>query len=252
MAQSFDNWLSSLGPLTRYALGTVVLLTAGASLGIIPIQYILLSPIALTELQLWRLLTAAFFFGGFSFPWLLSVAMFVSYVNYNETYDFKGKSGDLLWMGFFLILANAMGGLLLGMLITSFALLMSLCWVFCKRHPELRMTLYGFEFHANTFPWILLVFHLIIGQSILEDLLGIVVGHLFFFCRDVLPKTHGIDPLCTPAWFQRYVMPNVGPVGVATLYPAVHPQVGRFARQPPAANAGLRHRWGAGHVLGSE
>ncbi|RNF20354.1 Derlin-2/3 [Trypanosoma conorhini] len=252
MAQSFDSWLNSLGPLTRYALGAVVLLTAGASLRVIPLDYILLFPSAFTELQLWRLLTAAFFFGGFSFPWLLSVAMFVSYLNYNETYDFKGKSGDFLWMGLILILANAVGGLLLGLLVTSFALLMSLCWVFCKRHPELRMNLYNFEFHANTFPWILLVFHLILGQSILEDLLGIVVGHGFFFCRDVLPRTHGIDPLRTPAWFLRYVLPNAGPGGVATLYPASHPQAGRFARPPPDANAGQRHRWGTGRVLGAE
>ncbi|KAF8303528.1 putative Der1-like family [Trypanosoma cruzi] len=252
MAQSFDGWLNSLGPFTRYTLIAVVLLTALASMQVVPLGYILLSSAAFKELQLWRLITAALFFGGFSFPWLISVAMFVSYLNYNETYDFNGKGGDFIWMGLFLILGNAMGAILLDMLVTSFSLLMSLCWVFCKRHPELRMNLYGFDFHANTFPWILLAFHLILGQSIVGDILGIVVGHVFFFCRDVLPKTHGMDPLRTPVWFQRYVMPNVGFSGVNTLYPAVHPQDARFSRQAQPPNAGQRHRWGAGNVLGSE
>lgn len=253
MAQSFDAWLNSLGFLTRYALGAVFVLTCLVSLHIVSPYHVVLLSTTFTEFQLWRLFTAALFFGSFSLPWLFSVAMFVSYMNYNETYDFKEKTGDFLWMLLFLLLCNSLGGVLLGLFTTSFALLMSLCWVFCRRHPELKMNLYGFEFASNTFPWILLLFHFILGQSVMEDILGIFVGHVFFFLRDVMPKTHGGDPLRTPAWFLRYVMPNSGRVGFGTVHPATHnAHDARFARpQQRAADAGQQHRWGTGRVLGS-
>lgn len=251
MARSFDEWLNNLGPITRCAFGVAVVLTLLVSVNAFPFNYITLSPSAFTNFELWRIFTAAFFFGGFSFSWLFSIAMFVSYMNYNESYDFKGKSGDFLWMLLLLVVGSSLGGVILDFYFTSFALLMSLCWIFCKRHPELKMDLYGFEFTANTFPWILLLFNFIIRPGIMQDILGIFVGHVFFFFKDVVPKTHGKDIFSTPEWFLRYVMPNTGNVGIATVQGAFYQRNARVAPQGERQQQQQQHRWGQGHVLGS-
>ncbi|KAH8605076.1 putative Der1 like family [Trypanosoma vivax] len=249
MAQSFETWFRSLGPVTRRILVASVAITMLSSVRAVPFPYLLLDYSALKRFELWRPATAALFFGNFSFPWLISIAMFVSYLSYNEENDFKGKSGDYAWMIVVLITGLTIGGLSLSLPVTSGGLLMSLCWIFCKRHPELRMALYSFEFNATTFPWVLLAFHFILGQNIVEDVLGIVVGHMFFFVKDLLPLTNPIDPLRTPSWFLRHVLANDGAQRVGSIFP----QSGTFVRQSSGRAAEERsrsHRWGPGRALG--
>ncbi|EAN80209.1 hypothetical protein, conserved [Trypanosoma brucei brucei TREU927] len=252
MAQSFDDWLQSLNPVTKGVFAAAVLLTAAISMHIAPYTYFTLDTSAIMGLQLWRPFTAALFFGKFSFPWLIAMAMFVSYLKYNEEYDYQGKTADFAWMLILVVIGLTAGGLLLGLPIVSGALLMALCWVFCKRHPQLRMKLYSFEFDAKTFPWVLALFHFILGQNILEDALGIVVGHLFFFLNDLIPLKHGTNPIATPSWFVRLTGLENGGVRFGGVHAGGQAFAARFARQPPPAAAGGRpHHWGPGHRLGT-
>nr|CCC53867.1 conserved hypothetical protein, fragment [Trypanosoma vivax Y486] len=92
-------------------------------------------------------------------------------------------------------------------------------------------------------------FHFNLGQNIVEDVLGIVVGHMFFFVKDLLPLTNPIDPLRTPSWFLRHVLANDGAQRVGSIFP----QSGTFVRQSSGRAAEERsrsHRWGPGRALG--
>jgi Derlin-2/3 len=42
-------------------------------------------------------------------------------------------------------------------------------------------------FSAPYLPWVLLGFSLLLGHDVQADMLGIVVGHLYYFLEDVLP-----------------------------------------------------------------
>ena len=42
-------------------------------------------------------------------------------------------------------------------------------------------------FNAPYLPWVLLSFSLLLGHDVTSDLLGIAVGHLYFFFEDVFP-----------------------------------------------------------------
>ena len=55
-----------------------------------------------------------------------------------------------------------------------------------------------FNFTAPYLPWVLLIFSVMLGSSPLVDLLGMVVGHIYFFFEDVYPVVSGRRLLRTP------------------------------------------------------
>ena len=58
-----------------------------------------------------------------------------------------------------------------------------------------------FQFRAPYLPWVLLGFSLLLGNSPSIDLMGIVVGHVYYYCEDVFPYTpagRGRQLLVTP------------------------------------------------------
>ena len=61
-------------------------------------------------------------------------------------------------------------------------------YVWARRNPHVRMSFLGlFSFHAPYLPWVLLSFSVLLGNSATIDLIGIVVGHVYYFLEDVYP-----------------------------------------------------------------
>ena len=57
---------------------------------------------------------------------------------------------------------------------------------------------WGINVQAVYVPWVMVAFNLLTGNSIYDPLLGIAVGHLYYFLVDVVPDQYGRDPLITP------------------------------------------------------
>ena len=56
----------------------------------------------------------------------------------------------------------------------------------------MRMNFFGIlNFNAPYLPWVLLGFSVLIGNTILVDLIGILVGHVYYFLEDVFPNQRG-------------------------------------------------------------
>ncbi|MGH0155107.1 UNVERIFIED_CONTAM: hypothetical protein FKN15_028934 [Acipenser sinensis] len=67
-----------------------------------------------------------------------------------------------------------------------------LVYVWSRRNPSVRMNFFGLlNFQAPFLPWVLMGFSLLLGNSIIVDLLGIAVGHIYFFLEDVFPDQPG-------------------------------------------------------------
>ena len=65
--------------------------------------------------------------------------------------------------------------------------------------PNSRMSFLGlFTFNAPYLPWVILGFGLLLGQNPVFDLLGILIGHIYFYLEDVLPVYIGRRVLVTP------------------------------------------------------
>jgi Derlin-2/3 len=55
-----------------------------------------------------------------------------------------------------------------------------------------RMNFFGLlNFQAPYLPWVLFAFSLLLGNSVVVDLMGIIVGHIYYFLEDIFPRQQG-------------------------------------------------------------
>lgn len=47
------------------------------------------------------------------------------------------------------------------------------------------------NFQAPYLPWVLLGFSIILGNAVWVDLIGMTVGHMYYFAEDVFPRERG-------------------------------------------------------------
>ena len=127
----------------------------------------------------------------------------------------------------------------------SQALLFYICYVWSRKNPTMSVSFWGVPIGAPFVPWVMVAFKVLTGDGIFLPLLGIAVGHLFYFLVDVLPDLHDIDLLHTPKFL-------VTMLGWGTEGSGVTRQAG--ARAMPARDTprtGGASQWGAGRTLGS-
>lgn len=82
--------------------------------------------------------------------------------------------------------------LFVNLLFLGHALTIMLVYVWSRRNPYVRMNFFGLlNFQAPYLPWVLLGFSLLLGNAMLVDLMGIAVGHVYYFLEDVFPNQPG-------------------------------------------------------------
>ncbi|CCW60839.1 unnamed protein product [Phytomonas sp. EM1] len=235
MAQNIETWFSSMGQITRLLLAYIVLSTGAVAFGALDPAYLAIYyPTLSSCIEIWRPFTSALFFGPFSFSWIMTVLLFVTYSSNNEIRGITNKPADFVFMLFLLTLTLGFIGGFIGIPWTGHSLILALCWIHCKRNTADRILFLGFECRSAYFPWVLVIFEFILAQSLLPNLLGVFVGHLYFFFKDILPSTHNYQLLNTPVWLVNLVF-RAG-LGVSSGSPSP---------VPPRS-------WGRGHVLGSQ
>lgn len=69
-------------------------------------------------------------------------------------------------------------------------------------------------FSAPYLPWVLMCFSLVLHGSIPKDeIMGVVIGHVYWFFTDVYPPLHdGAQPLAPPSWW-RWIFEGPPPQG---------------------------------------
>ena len=62
----------------------------------------------------------------------------------------------------------------------------------CRRNETFPMNFLGIlNFPAPWLPWVLLAFSTILGASPVVDLIGIFVGHVYYYLEDIVPRMPG-------------------------------------------------------------
>ncbi|KAF6099096.1 derlin 1 [Phyllostomus discolor] len=104
-----------------------------------------------------------------------------------------------------------------------------------------------YRFQACYLPWVILGFNYIIGGSVINELIGNLVGHLYFFLMFRYPMDlGGRNFLSTPQFLYRWLPSRRGGVSGFGVPPA---SVRRAADQN---GGGGRHHWGQGFRLGDQ
>ncbi|KPJ08468.1 Derlin-2 [Papilio machaon] len=70
------------------------------------------------------------------------------------------------------------------------------------------MFIFGGTLMAPYLPWVLLGFSVLLGNAISVDLVGMAIGHIYFFLEDVLPRQRGGQKfLKTPEFLKKLLDP---------------------------------------------
>lgn len=124
---------------------------------------------------------------------------------------FRNRTADFFYM---FLVGGALMSLLayfVNLLFLGHAFTIMLVYIWSRRNPGLRMNFFGLiTFQAPYLPWVLLAFTILLGSSTVVDIIGIIVGHFYYFFEDVFPnEPHGFRVLETPA-FIKYVFTRLG------------------------------------------
>ncbi|XP_032165412.1 derlin-3 isoform X8 [Mustela erminea] len=157
-----------------------------------------------TAAVVWRLVTNFLFFGPLGFSFFFNMLFVFRYCRMLEEGSFRGRTADFVFMFLFGGVLMTLLGLLGSLFFLGQALTVMLVYVWSRRNPQVRVNFFGLlTFQAPFLPWALMGFSLLLGNSILVDLLGIAVGHIYYFLEDIFPNQPGGKRLLlTPSFLQ--------------------------------------------------
>ncbi|XP_065324371.1 derlin-2-like isoform X2 [Gordionus sp. m RMFG-2023] len=188
-------------PIISRTYTTACFLTTLAHLDLItPFQLYFNPALIFKEFEIWRLITNFLFFGIFGFNFLFNIIFTYRYCRMLEEGSFRGRTGDFVIMFLFGGALMTTIALFINILFLGQAFTIMLVYIWSRRNPYIRMNFFGLlTFQAPYLPWVILAFSLLLGNSILIDLVGISVGHIYYFLEDIFPnQTNGFKILKTP------------------------------------------------------
>ncbi|KAF2181714.1 ER-associated proteolytic system protein Der1 [Zopfia rhizophila CBS 207.26] len=155
--------------------------------------------------QYWRLITTFFYFGPLSLDLLYHIFFLQRYSRLLE--ESSGRSpAHFSWLLTFASTLLLCIAPMLSMAFLGTALSSTLIYIWSRKNPDTMLSFLGLVvFRAPYLPWVLLCFSLIMHGTVPKDeMLGIVVGHIWYFFNDVYPPLHnGHSPLDPPSWWIR-------------------------------------------------
>jgi Derlin-2/3 len=194
------SWYLDIPVVSRCYLTGAVLTTLLCFLEIVsPLTLYYNYDLVVNKGQYWRLFSSFMFFGSFNLDFLFHLYFVVRYCRLLEEGSFRGKTADLLYMLLF--------GAFVTLLFPSFfplfskikflghplAFMMVYLWARGPEQRNVRMSLLGlFPFNAPYLPWVLLLFSLFLRNPIESDVLGIIVGHIYYFLHDIYPQVAAV------------------------------------------------------------
>lgn len=155
--------------------------------------------------QYWRLLTTFLYFGPLSLDLLFHVYFLQRYSRLLE--ESSGRSpAHFSWLLLYAMTCLICISPLVSMPFLGHPLSSTFVYIWSRRNPDTRLSFLGLlVFTAPYLPWVLMGFSLVLHGTIPKDeIMGVVIGHVWYFFSDVYPPLHGGSrPLDPPMWWRR-------------------------------------------------
>jgi len=214
--------LDGMPPVTKHYFGGVLLCSAATKLNYLRPMTLYFNPSRILQGEVWRLATPFFYFGEFSFFYFLSLMMVFRYCKSLEEEHYRGRTAEfLLFFGFSAgsILAISAA---LSQPWTAPAFKQVMVYLWARRNPHTLLSVFGLVVRAPYLPYVFLVLGFLMDGSIMSDLIGIFVGHVYYFLMDIFPRQEGgFEILSTPEFMKRYFNESYRPVEESRRAPTV-------------------------------
>ncbi|KAK9474016.1 Derlin [Dipodascopsis tothii] len=214
----FEAWFFEVPPVTRYwttaSVITSVLVQCEA---LSPYQLFFSFRTVFEKHQYWRFLTTFLYFGPLSLEFIYHIFFMSQYSRMLEDTFFRGHTLDFLWLLFYSSASLLALSPLVSLPFLGSPLSFSLVYIWARRNPSTRLSFVGlFVFSAPYLPWVLFGFSLLLNNALPKgDLMGIAVGHVYFFFEDVFPGMYGWRPLAPPWRWAVWGRPVAPPAPLA-------------------------------------
>ncbi|GAQ79084.1 hypothetical protein KFL_000240150 [Klebsormidium nitens] len=234
------EWYHSLPPVSR-TFGTLCFgATVANALGLVsPMSLILSWDLIFKKFQIWRLVTNFIFLGKFSFPFAMFLMYIARYSVQLEKHHYQNRTADFVYLMMFgaavLLLVSFLAPFL-GLYLLGPPLIFMLIYLWSRANTSANVSIMGMvSVQALYLPWAMLALDVIFGNSPVPGLLGILVGHTYYFLTAVYPRlSNGTELLRTP----KFVHDMVRSWGLQPgEYRPVPPAAGRQGNRPPYAAA---------------
>jgi len=172
-----------------------------------------------------------------------------------ETGAFANRTADYAFLVLFSWAVVVVLALALEIMIIFEAMMFTVLYIWCQINRDQIVSFYfGTQFKAAHLPWVLLAFNFILrGTSdiIVSELVGIFVGHLYFFLKFKYPIDFGGASLLDTPRFMNRLFPAPGGARISGFGQA--PASRRSGGNDGGNNdGGGTHRWGRGQRLGGD
>jgi Derlin-2/3 len=112
----------------------------------------------------------------------------VRYSRLLEEGDFRGRTANYVLMLLFGIVCISLVAVYTHVHFLGSALTFMMVYVWGRRNEDVKMSFMGFfTFSAPYLPWVMLAFSVLLGNGITMDVIGIIVGHTYYFLEFVYP-----------------------------------------------------------------
>ena len=143
--------------------------------------------------EIWRILTTFLYFGEFNLNLILHMFIFFRDSKILERKIFQGNSADYLYFILFCMIFLLLLSPITKTLFLSTSLNFAMMYYWGRKSKMTNVEFMGvFTFRA---PY-LSIFHLMIsfllGYEYKELIIGIIVGHVYFFLKEILPRIKGV------------------------------------------------------------
>lgn len=159
---------------------------------------------SLTATQFYRLITTFFYFGPLSLDLVFHVFFLTRYSRLLE--ESSRSPATFSWLLLYATTCLLFLSPLSNLPFLGHPLSSTLVYIWSRRNPETRLSFLGLMvFTAPYLPWVLMAFSLVMHSTIPKDeLMGVVIGHVYYFFTDVYPPLHGGSrPFAPPRWWVR-------------------------------------------------
>jgi len=128
------------------------------------------------------------YFGMFSIDFLFHMYFLVRYCRLLEEGDFRGRTANFVLLLLFGVVAIVAVAPFFSVHFLGSSLTFMMTYIWGRRNPSVRMSFLGvFTFSAPYLPWVMLTFSVLLGNPVTMDVIGILVGHSYYFLEYIYP-----------------------------------------------------------------
>jgi derlin-1 len=177
-----------------------------------------------------------------------------------ERDTFTGRPADYLFMLIFNWASIVLIAYWMNISLLMDPMVLSVLYIWCQLNKDVIVNFwFGTQFKAALLPWVLLGFNLILSGGGLYEIIGILVGHMYYFVMYKYPQDYGGPALIqTPSILYNY-FPNYSARGGVTSGSAPNPRradtntargTGTGTGTGGGGTGAFPYAWGRGNTLG--